>query len=89
MIVVQNPINTTYWILKINDIYVNGVTELNQITETINIATIEYLGEDEIEYNNKLIEFGLVTPEIELEIIPEVVPDFSPEIIIETSNETN
>jgi hypothetical protein len=89
MIVVSNPSNTTYWILKINDIYVNGITEINQTTETTDIAIIEYLGEDYTEYSNKLIEFGLVTPEIAPEIVPEVVPDFSPEIIIETPNETN
>jgi hypothetical protein len=81
MIVVQNPTNTTYWILKINDIYINGITEINQTTETTDIATIEYLGEDEIEYNNKLIEFGLVSPE--------VIPEIMPEIIIETPNENN
>ena len=63
MIVSNYPQQTTYWIISVDNAQVFGSTNPDQITEGPNSLVIDYISEDETEWKNKCLEFGLVSPE--------------------------
>lgn len=59
MIVSNYPQQTTYWIISVDNTQIFGSTNPDQITEGPNSLVIDYISQDEVEWNAKLIELGL------------------------------
>ena len=60
MIVSNYPQQTTYWIISVDNTQIFGSTNPDQITEGPDYLVIDYISEDEAEWNIKLREMGLV-----------------------------